>query len=83
MRFSCVKLIKGVQNNGVVSHENSKTTDRKFHIIEIENGKYKLKIKRFCFWFYVRENFKVKVFKDFSSVVNYVIRMKRKFGGCS
>jgi hypothetical protein len=63
--------------HGVVSHADIKTAKRKFHIVELGNNKYKLQVKKCRIWFYVREGFKVKIFEDFSNVVNYLNRLKK------
>lgn len=62
-------------NHGAVSHKNSK---RNFHIVELGGDKYKLQIKKFGRWIYVRKNFKPVVFESFSSVVHEVQRRTKK-----
>ena len=66
-------------NYGVVSHVGFKATDkkRKFHIVELGNDKYKLQIRKFGQWVYVRKNFKPRIFEDFSSIV-HEIQLRKK-----
>jgi len=62
-------------NHGAVSHVNK--SKRNFHIVELGGERYKLKVKRFGAWVYVRKNFRPVVFEDFSSVVCEVQRRKK------
>ena len=61
-------------NHGEASHKNNK---RNFHIVTLNKDKYKLKIKRFGMWVFVREGFKHKVFQSFSDVVHEVQKRKK------
>lgn len=74
---SGLPLQKGGHYHGAVSHASAKTTKRKFHIVELGNDKFKLKIKKLGIWFYLREGFKVKIFEDFSSIVNHLNKIRK------
>ena len=41
------------------------------------SNRYKLKMKKLGLWLYVRDGFKVKIFEDFSSVVNYLQQLRK------
>jgi len=45
--------------------------------VELGNDKFKLKIKKLGIWFYLREGFKVKIFEDFSSIVNHLNKIRK------
>jgi hypothetical protein len=66
---------KGGQNNGAA--KVTKSNKHKYHIIEY-GKKYRVKKRFWKFYFYIRTKFKILEFDNFSDVVSFVIKEKRK-----
>jgi hypothetical protein len=62
-------------NHGEATTENKNR--RNFHIVTLNEDTYKLQIKKFGMWVFVREGFKHKVFQSFSDVVQEVQKRKK------
>jgi hypothetical protein len=60
-------------NHGEAENKNK----RNFHIVQLSRCKYKLKIKKFGMWFFVRQGLKPKIFEDFSDVVRDIQQRKK------
>lgn len=69
---------KTLQEKEVPNHGDVQATNRKYKIIELDNGHYSVKKKFGPFYLFIRTKGRKIIFETFKDVVIYVLERKRE-----